>query len=345
MDRRANTGWTCKHTYNLIGEDIDILRGVTRSECLVACRATDRCSGIVHNAPFTKGIPTCWLKTNTREFKEDHPIFNTTSCVQTQKNSNVDMRPFKIVVNTHRYSTAINTFILSLDSVGFDTFDDVLLMTANCWHAPRKRSFFLLADRAVRAWSIGAGRANFDLHGYRALYEHIHHPAVKADAYMYLHDTITFDYSFTTKVRLFDFDDPLRIYTPQLPAANVAFFGRDVVFKYANSFDAPVSKQDGLLVEFDKGVVNGVRNILHFGNVVVCGTRHFVNANRMYGHARVTLYYPVFGIYKHVKWGAPMGVCDQSNNCTAPSSIQIDREKECPIFDRKPCSGPTWAVC
>ena len=31
---------------------------------------------------------------------------------------------------------------------------------------------------------------------------------------------------------------------------------------------------------------------------------------------RYTLYYPSFGVFKHVRWGAPMALCRARNNCT-----------------------------
>lgn len=84
-----------------------------------------------------------------------------------------------------------------------------------------------------------------------------------------------------------------------------------------------------------------MRSLLTYGRVVRCAPRELIDRRRMYNAStRYTLYYPSFGVYKHVRWGKPMPGCNRRFNCTrlkANSVRSFQGEASCPAAPK-----PQW---
>ena len=145
-----------------------------------------------------------------------------------------------------------------------------------------------------------------------------------SEGYLYVLDTVTFSYTFPTLFSQFNFRiHPQVIYASPLPCSNMYAFSMGVVESYGTTFEQPVSKREGLFIEFNHGSVRGVKSLINYGSVVECLPRQLIDRRRMYMTnvsgglgVRYTLYYPSFGVFKHVRWGAPMALCRARNNCT-----------------------------
>ena len=224
--------------------------------------------------------------------------------------------------------------LYSLLGTGFERWDAVILVLAgsNAASAPyltQLSRLDLVAEGGRQPMPnkslvlIPVVDSNIDLHGYAALHKYRDHPLVRADGYLYVLDSVTFDFKFPTMLDSFNFhDNPRVVYTSPLPASNIAAFGAGVVRAYGSTFEQHVGKRGGLLIEHNAGAVGGVRSLASWGEVVFCPARSFVRMRLRYHVAeeetRLSAFYPSFGLYKHIKWGDPADTLPEAtaSECT-----------------------------
>lgn len=144
---------------------------------------------------------------------------------------------------------------------------------------------------------------SFDLNGFAALHRHRGHPRVRADTYVYLHDTCrVHERLFVPTFEAYRLPPAPLVYTPwPLPASNLLAFGRPIVGKYADNFDIPVSKGDGMALEIGLQVRRPghrlVKPIVAFGAVVKLRPREHNGSVDIYGTGRLRwqVFYAAFG--------------------------------------------------
>lgn len=95
-----------------------------------------------------------------------------------------------------------------------------------------------------------------------------------------------------------------------LPASNICAFGKQVVWRFGNNFDAPVSKADGMALELGQQVHRPgkrlVKPLVAFGAVVKLRSREHNGSVDVYGTGRLRwrVWISAFGVYKYIHPGA-----------------------------------------
>lgn len=215
----------------------------------------------------------------------------------------------KLVVNTYRTSPYIGNLVYSLIAQSFLAFSDVIFVVAGDWEdsppslEPICDSLPIEEDELSVV--IRVRRANFDLHGYSPLYQYRDDLLVKASGYLYVLDSVTFDPNFPQVFSSFNFSDRSVIYTVGLPNSNIAAFGAGVVEAFGMTFQEPISKLEGLVIEHGRGYIRGVKPLICWGNPVILGKR-FLLLNfdlRVGAETRRVFNYQSFGLHKYIKWG------------------------------------------
>ena len=218
----------------------------------------------------------------------------------------------KLVVNSHvNYTAPLAALFASLRAIAFSSLDDVLVVQAG--HAvdrppQRERVAALTREAAERAEAVVSIRASanaIDYTGLAALYRHRVHPLVRAEMYVYVHDTVRFEAPFVGRFESFRLPSSARLFTTwPLPNSNICAFGAAVLHKFGSNFDGELSKAEAFPMEF--GYVGGravgaaVRPLTAFGHVVRLGPRLPNGTADVYatGSARRRFYYPAFGLVK-----------------------------------------------
>ena len=230
----------------------------------------------------------------------------------------------KLVINSYHASPNLPQLLHSLKAVGFNKWKDLIAMIAGAgeW-APRLSPLYTLADGfpADTVCTIGVGRSNLDLHGLDGLFTHRAHPLVAAAGYLYVLDSVTFDVSFPFLFSLLNFSNPRIIYTTPLPNSNIWAFGAGVVSAYGRSFSIQLSKAQQVTLEFNRGTIAGTRSLATFGEVALCEQRRTVYLPLSIARPRTVLFYPSFGLYKHILWGGPVSKCTAKVECTGNGPI------------------------
>jgi hypothetical protein len=152
---------------------------------------------------------------------------------------------------------------------------------------------------------------------------------------MYVLDSVTLDVSFPRQLSLLNFSDPRVIYSTPLPNSNIWAFGAGVVIGYGGTFGTPLTKAQQVAVEFNRGTVAGVQNLARLGHVALCTQRRAIYLPLSTASPRTTLFYPSFGLYKHILWGAPVSKCTAKIDCTATHApgnrgLRYANESTCP---------------
>lgn len=228
----------------------------------------------------------------------------------------------KLVVNAYIGSPFVENLIYSLKGADFTAFADVIFVLAG---APENREpvfkqlreFTSIPDKDYSV-VIEVQKHNYDLHGFAALNRHKDHPLVKAAGYLYSLDSVTFDPGFREVFNAFNFKDRDIVYTVPLPNSNIAAFGYGVVENYGNTFEEPISKKEGVIIEHGRGVIRKVKPLPCWGRIHFTGDRQLQAARVLRGNAsRVMFEYPRWHLHKYIKWIVmPMPECLASAGCT-----------------------------
>jgi len=208
-------------------------------------------------------------------------------------------RKIKLIVNSDvRYSVALDKLFESMDKVSFGRWSDVIVMRGSAsndsdpFHPETK-----YGKRGVTY--IDLKLSSFDLHGFSGLYHHRHDPRVRAPVYFYIHDTVLVDRKFP---RIFDSmasTEEFEARHPPLPSKNHCVFGSGVVDLYGPWYDAPRTKEDGVLIEFG---IPPFRNPVMFAlKQTLLKKGHDGEKVDLYhtGHPRTGMYFPDFGLTKY----------------------------------------------
>jgi len=218
----------------------------------------------------------------------------------------------KLAVNSHvAYSRPLHCLFDSLLATGFSKLDDVLVLLGGSQvdAGPRHVPLAAVAPRAgLRAnVTVLRTRANaIDYHGLALIHRHRKHPLVRAETYLYVHDTVTFAADFVRRFESFRLRKSARIFTTwPLPNSNVVAFGADVIARFRTNFDGDIAKRDAFPMEFGYSLprrnATEVRPLVAFGVVVKLGPRCPNGSVDIYatGTPRMRFWYPAFGLYKY----------------------------------------------
>lgn len=238
----------------------------------------------------------------------------------------------KLVVNSYVGSPHLPRLFQSLYSLGFRRLSDVIVVLGGAGRAaaptrvPVRDLVPMEAEEGDVVVVIGVERHNFDLHGFAALFRHRDDPLVAAHGYMYVHCTVTFEPRFPAVFERLNFTDPLVIYGAPCPSSNIFAFGAGVVDAYGSSYEEPIGKMEGLLIEHARGHVRGVKPLSEWGHIVRFGNRS-IEGRRADG--RIILSYTGFGITKYIKWGPSPPACVQSEGCVTMKNRCISTGRGC----------------
>lgn len=176
----------------------------------------------------------------------------------------------RIVVNTGTgYETSTIAFLQSLQCAGFTDWSKVIVVqSGDEVEAPPQKmhpsavlvgavpAAASLLDSVGEVVVIRTRFMNLDLTAYSLLYMHIEHALVKAPAYMYVLGTSLVAPDFCKRISPFLSRDwsGAQYHTAHIPASNIGVLSRGVVERYMTNFDVPVTKHQGLLIEFGQPV-------------------------------------------------------------------------------------------
>lgn len=141
---------------------------------------------------------------------------------------------------------------------------------------------------------------HYDFNAVCGLYKYIHHPLIVANGYILIHDTCEATDVLSSAMKKLDFSDSNVVYSPPAPAANICAFGRNVLVRMsvAKAFCVIVSKRQAMDVEHERS--RDAPPIHHYGRRVLIRPRRRCGVNTTFGDARISFFYPDFGIYKFV---------------------------------------------
>lgn len=120
------------------------------------------------------------------------------TAMPTEAKSPCGKHVLKLCINSHvAYHVPLRTFILSLLAAQFDSFSDVLIMLGGSSEEtpPQMMNLSVLLPglNATRDATVVVARTRsnaFDYHGLALLYRYRAHALVRADTYVYCHDTV-----------------------------------------------------------------------------------------------------------------------------------------------------------
>ena len=220
----------------------------------------------------------------------------------------------KLCINSHvAYHVPLRTLLLSLQVARFEHFSDVLVMLGGSTydaapqHVPLAELVPDLGNASHQVVVVRTRSNAFDYHGLGLLHAYRMHPLVRADMYVYCHDTSTVDpSSFLERFESFRLpSSPLLFTTWPLPNSNTVAFGAGVVRAYGHNFDGNLSdKTAAFPMEFGypfERPEGSMRPLVSFGFVVKMGPRLPQGSSDVYktGIPRLRFYYPAFGLSKH----------------------------------------------
>jgi len=215
-----------------------------------------------------------------------------------------DVQRRKLIINSHvMYADVLDVLLNSLKEVDFQNFNDVVVFVggSNADSEP-----YIGKDDIT---FVNMTLNSFDLHGFSGLYKHRLHPRVEADAYMYIHDSVTVGKCFPEVFKNLELST-FELITPNVGGdkkdeafSNICAFGKGVVENYGHNFDIPLTKGEGWHVENGESA-RGVKSILQFGQQHRVTRRIILGKEDMYktGHPRVKVWYTEFDIYKYIFW-------------------------------------------
>ena len=149
---------------------------------------------------------------------------------------------------------------------------------------------------------IDIEESNFDFNGFMALNRYKDHPLVKADGYMYIHDTCLADKTFQVKFNNFTIEEGNTYVfgTSQdidtgMNQSFICAFAWDIIGKYNNAFDKIVTKKEAIEIEAGKG-----ETITKYGKVNYVNKRSYLGLDDYYneGKQRMKSYYDNWGLFK-----------------------------------------------
>ena len=222
----------------------------------------------------------------------------------------------KIVVNSCvAHADALQQLLTSLQTAQFPAADAVVVLGgSDVAEGPT-----VTVDGWVR---ICCKEQTFDYHGLTCLFRYREHELVKADGYLYIHDTCVADTTLPQRLATYDFStNPACIYGPPSPAANICAFGHRVIVNIGLTYDCSISKREAINIE--KGTSMKFPPIYRFGVLRSLAPRRRIGECNRYGDGtRTVYYYPAFGLYKYVTQNP---LTTTRAHCTAPQS-----ESSCP---------------
>lgn len=223
----------------------------------------------------------------------------------------------KLCINSHvAYHVPLLLLFRSLLNVsGFERFGDVLVLQGGAANdePPRTVRLAELVPELTVPHEVVIVRTRvnaFDYHGLSLLYKYRAHPLVRAETYVYCHDTTTFDPgSFLERFEAFRLPSSPNLFTTwPLPNSNTVAFGAAVVHRYRNNFDGSLaSKTQAFPMEFGYSLEarsaegTAMRPLVAFGFIVKMGPRLPQGTVDVYatGTPRIRFSYPAFGLFKH----------------------------------------------
>ena len=133
------------------------------------------------------------------------------------------------------------------------------------------------------------------------LFRYKDHELVKADAYLYLPDTVTFDKNFAKKFEQL-FVMPFEIRTCKSPHSFICAFDSNIINRYKDVFSQhKINKQQIIQLEmWDTIQELSLNSITTFGIRTYSKDRVYLFSAEIYkkGHKRACFFYPEFGIFK-----------------------------------------------
>lgn len=201
----------------------------------------------------------------------------------------------KVVINSHtRYTQPRAQLLDSVRESSFPMTDVIVVIGGVEQSSP--------PSTTDTSWvKIECTEEAYDFHALTCLFRYKDHPLVRADGYLYLHDTCTVEReTFVQCLRDLDFSSPYTIYGPPLPAANICALARGVVERIGWTYNKHISKREAISIE--KGVSATTPHLYRFGAVKPMPPRRRLGLCEPYDDgARIHYFYHKFGVHKYTR--------------------------------------------
>ncbi|CAK9018865.1 unnamed protein product [Durusdinium trenchii] len=209
--------------------------------------------------------------------------------------------PLKIVVNSNPHYARPRALLMgTLKAAQFQNFSEMIVVLGGS----QKDQVYKDGDITV----VETTFMSYDLTGLSMLWRHRNHPWVRAQAYMYLLDTVTVGVGFPEKFENFSTVHRVGYHeyrASPFPSSNICLFGHGVVESYRSNFDTALAKQDGLW--FESGhAPRGVRQLDKFARTIspLKAREEHGDPLDVYGTGfpRRVFWYPDLDLYKYIFW-------------------------------------------
>jgi len=207
----------------------------------------------------------------------------------------------KLVINSNKFYWRPRAMLMgTLQAARFQNYSDIVIVIG------RSSQDQVYKDGEITV--VETTFMSYDLTGLSALWHQRNHPWVRAQAYLYLLDTVTVGVGFPEKFEALSTVNRVgyeEYRAPPIPSSNICLFGHGVVENYKKNFDVILSKQDGLW--FEQGhAPRGVRRLDKFAsNVTTLKARQEhgdpVDIYKT-GYSRRVFWYPDLDLYKYILW-------------------------------------------
>ncbi|CAJ1362515.1 unnamed protein product [Effrenium voratum] len=212
-----------------------------------------------------------------------------------------DLPALKLVINSNKFYVRPREMLMaSMKAARFRNFSNVILVVGGA------QKDQVLKDGELTV--VETSFMSFDLTALSVLWHYRHHPAVRAQAYLYLLDTTTVGIAFPEKFHNFSTVERVGYWeyrAPPIPGSNICLFGRGVVESYQTNFDTALAKQEGLLFEHGHSP-HGVHQLQLFAyNVTRLRARvEHGDPVDLYetGYSRRVFWYPDIDVFKYILW-------------------------------------------
>ena len=213
----------------------------------------------------------------------------------------------KLIVNSNtRTSHVLTQFLLSLLSINFSDFHNVVAIVGGSQH--NSPPYIEKANGHMPSYiKIDTQYSYLDYTGFIALRKHLNHTLLESDAYLYLLDSVVFSPTFLQFYSRFERGKLVRtsaspwVVSGKLPSSNVCVFSRACALKYDINITAVAHMTKKIAIGIEKGTGHVPHVTQTCKHLDINVRRYKMGDARVYDRRfRSIYYYPFFGIFKSI---------------------------------------------